>query len=378
MTDTNKKSKRIRRKRKLDMYRCTAWLLGCAIVLLCMVIVGVIVLKEKGEGAIDSENANSPVLLFFIGQELVLEDDMTKILTQINYEDTEIAENTSEGSIENIMDENDEENGENASEDLEIVSSEETTEDKEHSEAITEETEEEENGQTQNISQWDMETVKANWETIPAGTVLRGEQIDSGDLGAYFKAYEISDAVFDVMNGKSYQENPNVGLGDLRYVKLLHYNFEHQLQVGELVVAADLQGDFIGIFTELFQAEYEIQSMYLVDNYWTGDPTTTDSASIDENNTSCFLYRPATGSGNLSKHAFGRAIDINPQQNPYVSYTSGSPVWSHENANDYIDRNTGLPHVITEEDLCYQIFIKYGFQWGGNWANIKDYQHFYK
>lgn len=377
MTDTNKKSKRISRKPKWDMYRCAAWFLGCAIVLLCTVIVGVIVLKEKDteHGAGASENANNPVSLFFIGQELVLEDDMTKILVQVNYEDTE---NTSEGNIENIMDVNEEENGENVSEDLEIVSSEETTEDTEHNVATTEETEEEGNGQVQDISQWDMETVKANWETIPAGTVLNASQIDSADLGTYFAAYEISDAVFDVINGKSYQENPNVGLGDLRYVKLLHYNFEHQLQVGELVVASDLQGDFIGIFTELFQAEYEIQSMYLVDNYWTGDPTTTDSASIDENNTSCFLYRPATGSGNLSKHAFGRAIDINPQQNPYVSYTSGSPVWSHENANAYIDRNTGLPHVITEEDLCYQTFIKYGFQWGGSWANIKDYQHFYK
>ena len=28
--------------------------------------------------------------------------------------------------------------------------------------------------------------------------------------------------------------------------------------------------------------------------------------------------------------------------------------------------------------LEYQIFIKYGFTWGGSWANIKDYQHFQK
>ena len=90
------------------------------------------------------------------------------------------------------------------------------------------------------------------------------------------------------------------------------------------------------------------------------------------------MYRPATGSSKLSKHSYGRAIDINPQQNPYVSYSSGSPVWSHENANDYIDRTTGLPHVITENDVCYQIFTKYGFTWVGSWTNIKDYQHFQK
>ncbi len=218
----------------------------------------------------------------------------------------------------------------------------------------------------------------ANWETIPAGTVIDAADIDFNNLSQYFVAYEISDTVYNYINGRSYQENPNVGLDDLRYMKLLHYNFNHELQVGELIVAADLQADFIGIFMELFQAEYEIQSMYLPDRYWTGDPTTTDSASIDVNNTSCFMYRPATGSGNLSRHAYGCAIDINPQQNPYVSYRTGSPVWEHENANDYIDRTTGLPHVITEEDICYQIFIKYGFEWGGAWTNIKDYQHFEK
>ncbi len=221
-------------------------------------------------------------------------------------------------------------------------------------------------------------SIVANWETIPAGTVINADNIDFNNLSQYFVAYEISDEVFDYINGKSYQENDYVALSDLRYVKLLHYNFNHELQVGELIVAADLQSDFIGVFMELFIAEYEIASMYLPDRYWTGDPTTTDSASIDVNNTSCFMYRPATGSSKLSKHSYGRAIDINPQQNPYVSYTSGSPVWSHENANDYIDRTTGLPHVITEEDICYQIFTKYGFSWGGAWTNTKDYQHFYK
>ena len=221
-------------------------------------------------------------------------------------------------------------------------------------------------------------SIAANWETIPAGTVIDAANIDYNNLSQYFVAYEISDEVYQYINGKSYQENPYVALTDLRYVKLLHYNFNHELQVGELIVAADLQSDYIGIFMELFAAEYEIQSMYLPDRYWTGDPTTTDSASIDVNNSSCFMYRPATGSSKLSKHSYGRAIDINPQQNPYVSYSTGSPVWSHENANDYIDRTTGLPHVITEEDTCYQIFSKYGFAWGGSWTNIKDYQHFQK
>ncbi len=245
-------------------------------------------------------------------------------------------------------------------------------------EVVSENESPDDTGEEVSVTESEQEKLVANWESLAAGTIIEAEDIDWNNLSQYFVAYEISDEVYNYINEKSFRENENVALSDLRYMKVLHYNFEHDLQVGELIVAAELQEDYIGIFTELFEAEYEIQSLYLPDRYWTGDPTDTDTASIDENNSSCFMYRPATGSSKLSKHSYGRAIDINPQQNPYVSYRTGSPVWDHENANDYIDRTTGLPHMITEEDVCYQIFIKYGFEWGGAWDNVKDYQHFEK
>ena len=187
---------------------------------------------------------------------------------------------------------------------------------------------------------------------------------------------ERGDNLFQRINGKSYQENDAVPLESLRYLKMPHYNFDGDIQVGELIVNQDVVEDIFLIFMELFEAEYQIQSMYLIDNYWTGDPETSDSASIDANNTSAFCFRQATGSGKLSNHAYGRAIDLNPQQNPYVSYSTGKPKWYHENASDYIDRDTGLAHMVTHEDLAYQVFTKYGFRWGGDWNNPKDYQHF--
>jgi len=215
---------------------------------------------------------------------------------------------------------------------------------------------------------------------LDAGTVLDAEALDMNDPGQYFCAYEIrkDDTVYDRIYGRSYVDNRNISLNELRYLKVLHYNFDHQIQVGELIVNAALEQDYLSIFRELFEAEYEIYSMHLIDNYWTGDGGTSDSASIDVNNTSAFCYRRATGSGSLSNHAFGRAIDINPQQNPYVSYSSGKARWSHSNANNYIDRTSGREHMITHDDICYQIFRKYGFSWGGDWNNPKDYQHFEK
>lgn len=215
---------------------------------------------------------------------------------------------------------------------------------------------------------------------LAPGTVLAVDEIDFSNIDKYFMEWEIEegDNLYERINGKSYRKNDYVPLSSLRYLKMPHYNFNGQIQVGEMIVSKDVKDDVFHIFKELFQEKYEIQSMYLIDNYWTGNPDTTDSASIDVNNTSSFCYRQATGGGKLSNHAYGKAIDINPQQNPYVSYSTGSPKWAHSNANDYIKRDTGLPHVITHEDLAYKVFKKYGFSWGGDWKNPKDYQHFDK
>lgn len=219
----------------------------------------------------------------------------------------------------------------------------------------------------------------SNPDPFPAGAVLpEGESAE--ELLGYFTISPITpgDAVYDRINQKSWQENPDIGLDELRYCKLLHYNFEGQIQVGELIVHQSIAEDVRSIFLELFAAGYQIQSMRLIDEYWTGDPEDSDTASVDANNSSAFCYRPATDGKKLSKHAYGKAIDINPQQNPYVSYASGFPRWYHENANAYIRRDTGLPHVITHEDTAFLVFSKYGFFWGGDWRVQKDYQHFQK
>lgn len=365
MSQENKKNKTL--KRKPNIFRIATCFIGAVIVIILAIIMVTCIVKESGQGSSEEQvNINTD----FMENENILEDNLSNIddeLEEVSEELREIVEEQLIPDSEKV-----EEESISESEPIEGNTSEVLDSSLEKSEISTETTSD------MQLDLSDPASIVANWETIPAGTVIDADNIDFDNLSQYFVAYEISDEVFNYINGKSYQENPYVALSDLRYVKLLHYNFNHELQVGELIVAAELQSDYIGVFTELFQAEYEIKSMYLPDRYWTGDPTTTDSASIDVNNSSCFMYRPATGSSKLSRHSYGRAIDINPQQNPYVSYTSGNPVWSHENANDYIDRTTGLPHVITEEDICYQIFTKYGFTWGGAWTNIKDYQHFQK
>ncbi len=215
-------------------------------------------------------------------------------------------------------------------------------------------------------------------ENLPAGTIVDVSGIGE-NYGQCFLSFVITegDEVYNRINGRSYRENPNIGLDQLRYLKMLHYNFQHEVQVGEMIVNAGIAEDVLSIFRELYENEYEIQSMYLVDNYWTGDGGSTDTASIEENNTSAFNYREVTGGSSLSNHAYGCAIDLNPQQNPYVWYDgNGNLAWSHSNADPYIDRTSGDPHVIVYGDVCWSIFNKYGFSWGGSWGNPIDYQHF--
>lgn len=69
-------------------------------------------------------------------------------------------------------------------------------------------------------------------------------------------------------------------------------------------------------------------------------------------------------------------MDINPLYNPYVKTVNGDLKCEPAAANAYIDRNKDFSYKIDEQDLCYKIFTKYGFRWGGSWEGVKDYQHF--
>ena len=212
------------------------------------------------------------------------------------------------------------------------------------------------------------------------GDVIEDSLIDTGNLDQYFTISEIQtgDDVYLRIYGQSFVENNDIALQDLRYLKMLHVNFDGCYQVGEMIVNATVAQQVTEIFEALCENGYQIYSMYLIDDFWVGNGTDSDTNSIEYNNTSCFCYRAATGGSNISRHALGLAIDLNPQQNPDVSTGSdGSLHWSHENASDYVyDRSSSTPHVITESDYAYQLFTSYGWTWGGSWNNPRDYQHF--
>lgn len=189
--------------------------------------------------------------------------------------------------------------------------------------------------------------------------------------GFYYEP--LSDVVISRIYGLSYKEDCPIPYDDLRYVSVLHVDFNGVTQTGELICNKAVANDMVEIFYELYQAQYQIEKIRLVDEYGADD-----TLSITDNNTSCFNYRPVEGTKKLSKHALGAAIDINPFYNPYVTYPNGgiriSPIGSEPFANRELD----FPHKIDYNDLCYQLFTAHGFTWGGDWKTLKDYQHFQK
>lgn len=183
----------------------------------------------------------------------------------------------------------------------------------------------------------------------------------------------ITDDVKERIYGLSYKTDCTIPYEDLRYVSVLYYDFENQIQTGEIICNKAIAKDLVEIFYELYCNQYQIDKIRLVDEY-----NADDDLSCADNNTSCFNYRTVDGSTTLSKHAQGVAIDINPFQNPYVTYPNGKERISPAGSEPYADRSSGLSHMITEDDLCYKLFIEHGFTWGGHWKTLKDYQHFQK
>lgn len=195
-----------------------------------------------------------------------------------------------------------------------------------------------------------------------------GQTSDNQDLFCY---RPIDEAIKARMIHKSYKPEADFSLDQLVYVNVLHYDFAGKVKTGELVVNQCIADKVLAIFKELYEAKYPIEKMVLIDEY-----NADDDLSMADNNSSAFNYRTIAGTTRLSNHALGMAIDINPLYNPYIQVMDGKTNIYPKNGLCYVDRTHSNPYYIRKDDLCYKIFQKHGFIWGGDWEPSKDYQHF--
>ncbi len=178
-----------------------------------------------------------------------------------------------------------------------------------------------------------------------------------------------------MIKGNSWRKGCPVSLKDLRYLRIGYLDFNGQSKEGELIVHKDVSVEVTKIFEALYEMDYPIKKMRLVSDY-----KANDWQSIEADNTSAFNCRNATGSKKWSKHSYGKAIDINPIENPYIARSGRI---SHKESLQYRKRvhtkdTYADKAVLLKNDKATRIFKKYGWKWGGDWSGVKDYQHFSK
>jgi hypothetical protein len=170
------------------------------------------------------------------------------------------------------------------------------------------------------------------------------------------------------MTGASWHRGCPVGLGELRLLRVDHWGFDGAVHRGRLVVNRDVAAGMLRALRSLYRLHFPIRQMRLVDAYGADD-----HRSMDADNTSAFNCRTVAGTDRWSEHAYGRAIDVNPIENPYV--TESGYVSPPAGAR-FADRSQRAKGLIHRAGPVAAAFAAAGWKWGGNWFWPKDYQHF--
>jgi peptidoglycan LD-endopeptidase CwlK len=156
-----------------------------------------------------------------------------------------------------------------------------------------------------------------------------------------------------------------------RLLDVTYYSFDGKVHRGQLVVDQDLAADVQHVFEVARKTRFPIgQAVPVSHPRFRRNGVWDDHLSMAANNTSGFNYRAKEGAAQWSCHASGRAIDVNPRQNPYIKGKTVLPPGAK------LDPQAA--GTLTENHPIVRAFLERGWQWGGHWKTLKDYQHFEK
>jgi poly-gamma-glutamate synthesis protein (capsule biosynthesis protein) len=155
-------------------------------------------------------------------------------------------------------------------------------------------------------------------------------------------------------------------LDALAHVTVAHVTFDGDVARGELVVARALAPRTIDLFRRLYQLGFPIRQIKLVDDY-----DANDDRSMSADNSSAFNFRVIAGTDLLSQHALGRAIDINPVENPWRRPDRILP----PEGEAYADRTNVRPGMIVRPGPVVAVLDDMGWEWGGDWRHAFDDHH---
>lgn len=153
----------------------------------------------------------------------------------------------------------------------------------------------------------------------------------------------------------------------LAWLRLTFWGFDHRRHTGELLVHEEVARDLVSVFSRLYAVRFPLEELSIVTRRELDAPPTGDG-----NTTTAYVCRPTTGGTSYSQHAYGLAVDVNSFQNPYVSGRLVLP----ELASSYLQRDHRRPGMIAANGPVVRAFAAIGWEWGGYWRTLKDYQHF--
>ncbi|PUA82929.1 M15 family metallopeptidase [Nocardioides currus] len=185
--------------------------------------------------------------------------------------------------------------------------------------------------------------------------------------GRGFAAKVVSPAPAAVVARSSWREGCPVAATDLAWVRLVFWGFDARRHTGELLVHRSVADDIARVFRTLYRQRFPQEQVGIVRSYDPDAPATGDG-----NGTGSFVCRPSTGATYFSQHAYGLAIDVNTFQNPYAKGDVVLP----ELAGSYLRRDAVRPGMIVPAGPVVAAFARIGWEWGGDWNQSKDYQHF--
>jgi hypothetical protein len=174
------------------------------------------------------------------------------------------------------------------------------------------------------------------------------------------------------LEGRYWQPGCPVPLSQLRLLTVSHWGFDGKVHTGQLVVNRDVARPLATVFRRLYDLRFPIRHMKLGHMY---GPARAQPADGDV--TGSFHCRRAVpspcggGTGNWSNHAYGHAVDLNPNENPYV----GCGAVYDPRSRPYVDRSPLRKGMVTP--AVVRAFASIGWGWGGSWSgDTKDYMHF--
>lgn len=181
----------------------------------------------------------------------------------------------------------------------------------------------------------------------------------------------------EAVRAKPENNCPQEVLDSQELVDVNYFNFEGMECQGQMVVHKDVAEDIRKVFDCIYETKFPVAKVVpiAVSKYaW------DDEVSCADNNSSAFNYRMMTQSTKLSNHALGRAVDINPLQNPFVRLAEDgvTQMYTVPPNSAYDTSVQGTLYVGHE---VVNVFKSLGWKWGGDWnpmEGIVDYQHFEK